>query len=99
MITSIETTNVWSAGANVPCDSLSLESVSDNLESCATVHYKVGKSEKSGDENDGITTYAWAQDGSIVISGVDYQNWNTEEDANAWLVMWTLKHLNLIPIK
>ena len=87
---TIEPINVWLNGEVKSATGFNMNSIFDDLETSATFYYEllvVGE-----DSTEQVTQ------GNLTMSGQDYQNWNTSDDANEDAYIWGANQLKLIII-
>lgn len=87
MTIDISAKKVWYNGKEASADQLCVWSFSDDFDSRALLLYSL-LNKASGE------TLVNANE-PLVISGKDYEIWNTSADGNAYIVNWVLTQLNL----
>jgi hypothetical protein len=91
----IQPISTWFQGATHEANVFSLYSTGDNLIDSATFQYQlIELIIISPDEQTSQTLVT----GQLAINGVDYEQWDTEVDANAWIYQWAADQLNLVLI-
>jgi hypothetical protein len=91
----IQPVSTWYQGATRQANVFSLYSTGDNLIDSATFQYQlIELIIISPDEQSSQTLIT----GQLAINGTDYEQWDAEVDANAWIYQWAADQLNLILI-
>lgn len=80
----IEPIQIWQDGKYVTVDTIDIVSSYDDLQTYATLYYQFFAP-------DGTL----CSDGNKTIDGANYQDWNTQENANMWVCLWLINELNL----
>ena len=89
----IQPVKIWQNGVEKEATILNVSSYQDNLLNEATFNYTLGKPYEADLLNN--STYAT---GSLIISGQDYIDWDTQTNANEWAYSWVATQLNLVII-
>jgi hypothetical protein len=84
MTVDIQPIQIWQAGQVQTATKFELITIFDNLESTATTYYQLLTSD----------SVQLAQ-GNQQIEGQDYQDWNNDPDANAWILNWSATQLGI----
>lgn len=84
---TIQSVNVWQNGQVKSATGFNMNSIFDDLETSATFYYELLVVNED-------STQQVAQ-GNLTMSGEDYQNWNTSEDANEDAYLWGANQLSL----
>jgi hypothetical protein len=91
----IQPIKTWFKGEERQANVFSLYSTGDNLIDSATFKYQlIELIIISPDEQSSQTLI----NGELAINGVDYEQWDAEVDANAWIYQWAANQLNLVLI-
>jgi hypothetical protein len=91
----IQPITTWFKGEERQANIFSLYSTGDNLIDSATFQYQlIELIIISPDEQTSQTLVI----GQLAINGVDYEQWDAEVDANAWIYQWAADQLNLVLI-
>lgn len=92
----------WLNGEEKKGTEFNLRIISDNLSDCATFYYEICTDEISHvDNKDGIEIkvidiYSIKLiEGNLVLSGINYHQWDADPSANAWAYNWAASKLNL----
>lgn len=88
----IQPVTIWSNGQEQSADGFILTISFDNLTNAAMFSYSLVKT--SGNDNEGVNL----QNGTLNISGKDYQDWDSSVSANEWAYNWAANQLNLVLI-
>ena len=88
----IQPVNVWYNGQMLQANHLSVKSADDNLSTQARFEYAL-VSVYSGSYQ--TPSYLTVNQGSLIISGSDYTNWNSNTDINEAAYVWVASKLNL----
>lgn len=89
---NIQPVSIWYQGATRQANVFSLYSTGDNLIDSATFLYQlIELIIISPDEQTSQTLIS----GQLAINGADYEQWDAEVDANAWIYQWAADQLNL----
>lgn len=91
----IQPISTWFQGSQHQANVFSLYGQSDNLKDSASFLYQLIELIIITPEDQNSQTLI---NGIITISGADYEQWNTETDANAWIYDWAATQLNLVLI-
>jgi len=86
----IQPFQIWVNGSLKTASFLSGASISDNLKDTAVFYWQLFEFI----ENTDMPGQQLAQ-GNLTLTGEDYQQWNTETDANAWAYSWIAEQLGL----
>ena len=84
---TIESVNVWCNGEIKSATGFNMNSIFDDLETYATFYYELLAVGENSTEQ--------VTQGNLTMSGQDYQNWNTSDDANEVAYIWGANQLNL----
>jgi hypothetical protein len=88
----IQPISTWFQGETRHANIFSLYSDYDNLIDSASFKYQlIELIIISPDEQSSQTLVT----GQLVINGADYEQWDAEVDANAWIYQWAADQLNL----
>jgi len=91
----IQPITTWFKGNEHQANVFSMYSDGDNLIDTATFQYQlIELIIVSPDEQRSQILVS----GQLAISGVDYEIWDAEVDANAWIYNWAADQLNLVLI-
>ena len=91
----IQPVQVWFQGEQRQATIFNLTSNYDNLYNRATFQYQLVEIIAISPEQQNSNVLLI---GYLSISGADYEQWDTEVDANAWIYQWAAGKLNLIII-
>lgn len=86
---------IWYQGEQHNANVFSLYSTSDNLLDSATFQYKLIELMQINPEEEFSHTLIT---GELVIYGAEYELWDAQIDANAWIYNWAASKLNLVII-
>ena len=92
---NIQPIQTWYQGAEHEANVFSLYSTGDNLIDSATFQYQLIEEIIISPEEQSSQTLIVGQ---IAINGADYEQWDAEVDANAWIYNWAASQLNLVII-
>ena len=92
---NIQPISTWYQGATHQANVFSLYSDGDNLIDSATFKYFLIELIIISPEEQTSQTLV---SGQLAINGADYQQWDAEVDANAWIYQWAADQLNLVLI-
>jgi hypothetical protein len=91
----IQPISTWFQGATHQANVFSLYSTGDNLIDSATFQYQlIELIVISPDEQSSQSLVS----GELTINGAEYEQWDAEIDANAWIYQWAADQLNLVLI-
>ena len=88
--TTILEVSVWKQGAAVSCNTLSLNSISDNLTSSATFYFQVGTTTAE--------TFTPETEGNLTCSAENYIDWRVNSFSTDWILTWACGQLNLTKV-
>jgi len=88
----IQPVNIWYDGQILQANHLTVKSAEDNLSTQARLDYFL-VSVYSGSYQ--TPSYLTLNQGSLIISGSDYTNWNNTTDINEAAYVWVAGKLNL----
>jgi hypothetical protein len=91
----IQPISTWYQGATHQANVFSLYSTGDNLIDSATFQYQLIELIVISLEEQSSQTLITGQ---LAINGPDYEQWDAEVDANAWIYQWAADQLNLVLI-
>lgn len=91
----IQPVQVWYQGEQQNANVFSLYSKYDNLIDSATFNYQLIKLIINTPDDQ---TSQMLINGELTINGADYEQWDAEIDANAWIYQWAADQLNLVLI-
>ena len=83
---------IWANGQEQQADGFILTISFDNLTNAAMFSYSLVKT--NGNSTEGVNL----QNGTLNISGQDYQDWDASPSANEWAYDWAAGQLNLVLI-
>lgn len=86
----IQPFQIWVNGSLKTASFLSATSISDNLKDTAVFYWQLFEAIENTDMQG-----AQLAQGNLTLTGDDYQQWNTETDANAWAYSWIAEQLGL----
>ena len=89
---NIQPISTWYQGAEHQANVFSLFSTGDNLIDSATFKYQLIELIVISPEEQTSQTLL---SGELSINGADYEQWDAEVDANAWIYNWAAGQLNL----
>lgn len=89
---NIQPISTWYQGAEHQANVFSLYSTGDNLLDSATFRYQLIEEIIISPEEINSQTLLM---GELSINGADYEQWDAEIDANAWIYNWAASKLNL----
>ena len=89
----IQPVNIWYNGQMVQTNNLSVKSAEDNLSTQARFDYILTNVMTVSGSS--LPIYQTLNQGSLIISGSDYTNWNNETDINEATYVWVADKLNL----
>ena len=89
----IQPVNIWYNGQMVQANNLSVKSAEDNLSTQARFDYILTNVMTVSGSS--LPIYQTLNQGSLIISGSDYTNWNNETDINEAAYVWVANKLNL----
>lgn len=89
----IQPVNIWYNGQMVQANNLSVKSAEDNLSTQARFDYILTNVMTVSGSS--LPIYQTLNQGSLIISGSDYTNWNNEADINEAAYVWVADKLNL----
>jgi hypothetical protein len=90
----IQPVQIWYQGEQREATVFNLISNYDNLKNTATFQYQlIEVIVTTESENSNVLTINY-----LTINGVDYEQWDAEVDANAWIYQWAADQLNLVLI-
>ena len=92
---NITPTAVWYQGVQHDANVFTLYSTGDNLLDAATFKYQLIEEIIISPEEQSSQTLLI---GELSINGADYELWDAEVDANAWIYNWAASQLNLVII-
>jgi hypothetical protein len=92
---NIQPISTWYQGAEHQANVFSLYSTGDNLLDSATFKYQLIELIVISPEEQTSQTLL---SGELSINGADYEQWDAEVDANAWIYNWAASQLNLVII-
>ena len=92
---NIQPIQTWYQGAEHEANVFSLYSTGANLIDSATFQYQLIEEIIISPEEQSSQTLIVGQ---IAINGADYEQWDAEVDANAWIYNWAASQLNLVII-
>jgi hypothetical protein len=92
---NITPTAVWYQGEQHDANVFTLYSTGDNLLDAATFKYQLIEEIIISPEEQSSQTLLI---GELSINGADYELWDAEVDANAWIYNWAASQLNLVII-
>jgi hypothetical protein len=92
---NIQPVSTWYQGAQHEANVFTLYSTGDNLIDSATFQYQLIQEIIISPEEQTSQTLLIGQ---LSINGADYEQWDAEVDANAWIYNWAASKLNLIII-
>jgi len=87
----IQPITTWFKGAEHQANVFSLYSTGDNLINSATFQYQLIEEIIVDEQLNSQTLII----GQLAINGADYEQWDAEVDANAWIYQWAASKLNL----
>lgn len=93
----IQPITLWIAGETKTANVFQMRIIADDLKAYAQLFYQLGHETAPVDPEE-KPAVNWLQDGNLSIQGADYQAWNNEPDANAWIYAWAAQQLNLTVI-
>ena len=88
---NIQSVKTWFQGAEHEANVFSLYSTGDNLIDAAIFKYQLIQEIVVGEETKSQVLIS----GELSINGEDYDLWDAEVDANAWIYNWAASKLNL----
>jgi hypothetical protein len=91
----IQPISTWFKGEERQANIFSLYSTGDNLLDSATFKYQLIELIVISPEEQSSQSLV---NGDLTINGVDYEQWDAEVDANAWIYQWAADQLNLVLI-
>ena len=91
---TIQPVKVWQNGVNQEATIFNLLLFNDNLSTQATFNYTLCKLTQ-GDSINPLLQETLVN-GSLIISGADYQTWDSQTSANQWAYDWAATQLNLV---
>jgi len=89
---NIQPIATWYQGAEHQANVFTLYSTGDNLLDSATFKYQLIELIVISPEEQTSQTLL---SGELSINGADYEQWDAEVDANAWIYQWAASKLNL----
>jgi hypothetical protein len=89
---NIQPISTWYQGAEHEANVFTLYSTGDNLLDSATFKYQLIELIVISPEEQTSQTLL---SGELSINGADYEQWDAEVDANAWIYNWAANKLNL----
>jgi len=89
---NIQPISTWYQGAEHEANVFTLYSTGDNLLDSATFKYQLIEQIVISPEEQTSQTLL---SGELSINGADYEQWDAEVDANAWIYNWAASKLNL----
>jgi hypothetical protein len=89
---NIQPISTWYQGAEHEANVFTLYSTGDNLLDSATFKYQLIELIVISPEEQTSQTLL---SGELSINGADYEQWDAEVDANAWIYNWAASKLNL----
>jgi len=89
---NIQPISTWFQGAEHQANVFTLYSTGDNLLDSATFKYQLIELIVISPEEQTSQTLL---SGELSINGSDYEQWDAEVDANAWIYNWAASKLNL----
>jgi hypothetical protein len=90
----IQPVQIWYQGEQREATVFNLISNYDNLKDSATFQYQLIELIVTPEtQNSNVLII-----GYLTINGSDYQQWDAEVDANAWIYQWAANKLNLVLI-
>jgi len=89
---NIQPISTWYQGAEHEANVFTLYSTGDNLLDSATFKYQLIELIVISPEEQTSQTLL---SGELSINGADYEQWDAEVDANAWIYQWAASKLNL----
>jgi hypothetical protein len=89
---NIQPIKTWFQGAEHQANVFTLYSTGDNLLDSATFKYQLIELIVISPEEQTSQTLLI---GELSINGADYEQWDAEVDANAWIYNWAASKLNL----
>jgi hypothetical protein len=89
---NIQPISTWYQGAEHEANVFTLYSTGDNLLDSATFKYQLIELIVISPEKQTSQTLL---SGELSINGADYEQWDAEVDANAWIYNWAASKLNL----
>lgn len=92
---NIQPISTWYQGAEHQANVFTLYSTGDNLLDSATFKYQLIELIVISPEEQTSQTLL---SGELSINGADYEQWDAEVDANAWIYNWAAIQLNLVII-
>jgi hypothetical protein len=92
---NIQPISTWYQGAEHQANVFTLYSTGDNLLDSATFKYQLIELIVISPEEQTSQTLLSAE---LSINGADYEQWDAEVDANAWIYNWAASQLNLVII-
>jgi hypothetical protein len=84
MLADIQPIQIWNAGQVQTATKFSLVTVYDDLDTYATTYYQLLTSDS-----------VQLSQGNQQIEGQEYQDWNNDPDANAWILNWSATQLGI----
>jgi hypothetical protein len=84
MTVDIQPIQIWSAGQLQTAIKFSLVTVYDDLQTYASTYYQLLTAEN-----------VQLSQGNQQLDGQDYQDWNNDPDANAWILNWSALQLGI----
>jgi hypothetical protein len=91
----IQPISIWFQGNTHQANVFSLYSTGDNLVDSATFQYQLIELIVISPEEQNSKALITGQ---LAINGADYEQWDAEVDANAWIYQWAANQLNLVLI-
>jgi hypothetical protein len=92
---NIQPVQVWFKGNQHNANIFTLYSKGDNLLDSAYFQYQLIEEIVVSPEEQSSQTLL---SGELSINGADYEQWDAEVDANAWIYNWAASQLNLVII-
>lgn len=89
---NIQPISIWVNGSEKTGSILSAIT-EDNLKDSAKFYWQIFESVT--DENDNVTQGAQLAFGNLIMSGYDYENWNSDPDINEAAYIWIAAQLSL----
>jgi hypothetical protein len=84
MTVDIQPLQIWNAGQVQTATKFSLVTVYDNLNTYATTYYQLLSSDS-----------VQLSQGNQQLDGKEYQDWNSDPDANTWILNWSAAQLGI----
>ena len=95
----IQPITTWQNGEAKQANDISLVIINDNCATTAVINYYLNNVNEVVDADNIITTVSNNLIiGTLGIEGEDYQTWDADASANAWIYNWAAGQLNLVLI-